>query len=349
MKIKQEKEKQPDIGGQAVMEGVMMKSPTAIAVSVRRTDGRIAVKHTPYTPLSKKHSWMGWPFIRGIINMGVMLSMGMKTIRLSADMMEMEEEPTKFELWLSKKLGKGIDKIVMYTAVVLAVILAVGLFFALPQAIGAWLRSFIGSKTIVNLLEALIRMTILLAYMAFCGAIPEIKRTFMYHGAEHKTVYCHEHGEPLTPENAEKFSSLHPRCGTSFLVIVFVLAFLVYTVCAYNGPVYIWRLLSRLALLPLVAGVSFEMLKGLAHHDAKWVRALRWPGMQVQRLTTKKPDPDMIEVAICSMNIALHGLPRRLIPDEKGLVYLSSYTESEPEDEPPDEARSIEPAPDNDC
>lgn len=344
-KDKSAKAKCIDIGGQAVMEGVMMKSPDAIAVSVRRPNGKIVIKRTGYVPLSKKHKWMGWPFIRGIVNMGMMLSEGMKTLSLSTDMLGvMDEEPSKFELWLSKKLGKGVDKIVMGTAVVLAIALALGLFFVLPQAVGQWIRSFVHSKTTVNLLEAVVRLLILLGYMIFCGLVPDVRRTFQYHGAEHKTVYCNEHGEKLTPDNADKYSTLHPRCGTSFLVIVFVLAFLVYTVLAYNGPYFIWRLLSRLALLPLVAGISYEVLKGLAHHNAKWVHALRWPGMQVQRLTTKKPDKKMLEVAICSINVALHGIPKHLKPDQNGYVYVSSYEETEPGYTPP-----AAPAPENEA
>jgi Predicted metal-dependent enzyme len=338
-----------DIGGQAVMEGVMMKAPDAIAVSVRRPNGKIVIKHANYTPVSKKHKWMGWPFIRGIVSMGLMLGQGMKTLQQSTDMLGvMEEEPTKFEIWLSKKLGKGIDKIVMGVAIVLAIVLALGLFFMLPQAIGSWIRTGIENKFVVNLLEGLVRITILIGYMIFCGMVPDVRRTFQYHGAEHKTVYCNENKKPLTPKNADEYSCLHPRCGTSFLLIVFVLAFIVYTVFAYNGPEYILRLLSRLALLPLVAGISYEVLKGLAHKDNVWVRALRWPGMQLQRLTTKKPDLKMLEIAICSMNVALYGIPKHLTPDKDGYVYVDSYEETHPDYVPPvkkEEANEDE----NDC
>lgn len=339
--------KRVDIGGQAVMEGVMMKAPDAIAISVRRPDGKIVVKHQHYTPLSKKHKWMGYPFIRGMVNMVLMLSEGMKTLSASADMLGgVEEEPTKFEMWLSKKLGKGIDKIVMGVAIVLAVILSLGLFFVLPQAIGSLIRIVITNKVVINLLEGCVRIAILMAYMVFCGKVPDVRRTFQYHGAEHKTVYCNENGKPLTPENADTYSTLHPRCGTSFMLITFVIAILVYTVAAYNGPEYIWRLLSRLLLLPLVAGVSYEVLKGLAHKDNKLVRALRWPGMQLQRLTTKKPDLAMLEVAICSMNVALHGVPQHLTPDSKGYFYVESYKETVPGYVSPVEEQSDD---ENDC
>ena len=303
-------QKRVDIGGQAVMEGVMMKGPEAIAVAVRRPDGRIVVKRDAYVPLSKKHKWMGYPVIRGVISMGSMLSLGMKTLQTSTNMLGiMDEEPTKFEKWLSKKLGKGIDKIVMGTAAVLAVILALGLFFVIPSVAGSFIRQHFESKVVVNLLEGLVRILILIGYMIFCGSIPDVRRTFQYHGAEHKTVYCHENNLPLTPENASKFSALHPRCGTTFLLIVFVLAILLYTVAGYNGSNYILRLLSRLALLPVVAGVSYEVLKGLAHANGKLVNALRWPGLMMQKLTTRTPDNKMLEVAIAAMNAALYGLP----------------------------------------
>jgi len=331
------KAKKETIGGQAVLDGVMMKSKDAIAVSVRLPNGSIVINRKEYVPLSKKHKWMGYPFIRGIVNLGSMLSMGMKTIQLSSLMAgAVQEEPTRFEMWLSKKLGKGIDKIVMYVAVALAIVLALGLFFVLPQSIGAWLRRHIDNSLIVNLLEAILRLTILLLYMLFCGKIPDIRKTFQYHGAEHRVVYCYENKMPLTPENASRFSSLHPRCGTSFLVIVFVLAFIVYSVAAYNDSVYMWRLLSRLALLPVVAGISFEVLRGLADIEGKFVSALRWPGLQVQRLTTKDPDMAMLEVAICSMNTALYGLPKYLEPDNNGFITVSSYIETDPSYMPAD-------------
>ena len=321
-----------DIGGQAVMEGVMMKAPDAIAIAVRRPNGDIVVKRKEYVSPAKKHKWMGYPFIRGIINMGTMLSMGMSTLDESTKMLgTLDEEPTKFEKWLAAKLGKGIDKIVMGVAIVLAVILSVGLFFVIPEAVATWLRSTGMGRVGVNLLSGIVRICILVGYMLFCSTVPDVRRTFQYHGAEHKTVYCHEADKPLTPENAAPFTTLHPRCGTSFLLIVFVLSILLFTVVGYNGTVYIWRLLSRLALLPIVAGVSYEILKGLAHSDNKLTRALRWPGMQMQRLTTKEPDAKMLEIAIVAMNVALHGMPKHVEADEEGCVILKDYRESDPE------------------
>ena len=320
-----------DIGGQAVMEGVMMKSPDAIAISVRRPDGSIVVKRKEYTPLAKKHPWMGWPIIRGVINMGMMLASGMSTLQESTEMLGiMDEEPTKFEKWMAKKLGKGIDKIVMGVAVILAVLLSVGLFIMIPAAVESGLMALGVTGTPATIIGGIVKILILIGYMIFCGFVPDVRRTFQYHGAEHKTVYCNENGLPLTPENAAQFTTLHPRCGTAFLLIVFVISMLLFLVVGRGISVYIWRFLLHLALLPVVAGISYEVLKGLAHADGPIVRALRWPGLQMQRLTTRQPDLGMLEVAIVSMNVALHGLPENAPKTPEGYTVLHSYKESEP-------------------
>ena len=320
-----------DIGGQAVMEGVMMKAPDAIAISVRRPDGTIVVKRKEYTPLAKKHPWMGWPIIRGVINMGMMLASCMSTLQESTEMLGiMDEEPTKFEKWLAEKLGKGIDKIVMGVAVILAVFLSVGLFIMIPAAVESGLMALGVTGTPATIIGGIVKILILIGYMIFCGFVPDVRRTFQYHGAEHKTVYCNENGLPLTPENAAQFTTLHPRCGTAFLLIVFVISMLLFLVVGRGISVYIWRFLLHLALLPVVAGISYEVLKGLAHADGPIVRALRWPGLQMQRLTTRQPDLGMLEVAIVSMNVALHGLPENAPKTPEGYTVLHSYKESEP-------------------
>lgn len=201
-----------DIGGQAVLEGVMMKAPDAIAISVRRPNGTIVTRRTPYEPLSKKHPWMGWPIVRGIVNFVTMLSMGMSVLQQSTDMLGMlDEEPSKFEKWLSQKLGKGIDKIVMAVAIVLAVVLSIGLFFVIPELFARLLKAWMpdpSSNWLINLLSGILRILILIGYILFCAKVPDVRRTFEYHGAEHKTVYCNEHGLPLTPETR----SSSPRC-----------------------------------------------------------------------------------------------------------------------------------------
>ncbi|MBE0601096.1 MAG: DUF1385 domain-containing protein [Firmicutes bacterium] len=330
--------KRVDIGGQAVLEGVMMKAPDAVAVAVRRPDRTIVVHRESYASPSQKHKWLGWPLVRGVVNMGTMLSLGMTTLQKSTNMLGvLDEEPTKFERWLSKKLGKGVDKIVMGTAIVLAIVLSIGLFFAIPEGFARLLKGVWADGSmnwLVNLLSGVLRILILIGYILVCSLVPDVRRTFQYHGAEHKTVYNHEANKPLAPETAQTFSTLHPRCGTSFLLLVFVISIALFTVIGYQGNVYLWRLLSRLALLPVVAGVSYEILKLLAHSGGPVARALRWPGIQLQRLTTKAPDDDMVEVAIVSMNVALHGMPRHAELTPEGWAVLRSYRESEPDYEP---------------
>ncbi len=316
---KPETQKPVDIGGQAVLEGVMMKGPKAIAIAVRRDNGDIVVSREEYEPLSKKHPWMGKPFIRGAVSFVTMLGQGMRTLDKSSQMLgTMDEEPSKFEKWLAEKLGKGVDKVVMGVAMVLAVVLSLGLFVLLPNIPSRLLTEAGWSPLAVNLMSGLLRPILLIPYIWAVGKVPDMRRTFQYHGSEHKTVYCHEAGLPLTPENAQRFTTLHPRCGTSFILITFILSILLYTtidyiVLALTGfnlsSNYFIKIASRILLLPLVTGVSYEALKGLAHSETRVCRVLRWPGLQLQRLTTKPPTDAMCEVAIASMNAALNGLP----------------------------------------
>ena len=340
-----EETKKFDVGGQAVMEGVMMRSPTATAVTVRRPDGSMVTKLTPFVPLKQKHPWMGKPFIRGIINMGTMLYYGMNTLEDSTKMLGiMDEEPTRFEKWLSEKLGKGIDKIVMAVAIALAVIISVALFIALPAGVESLLRGA-GMSTIgYTLIGGLVKILLLVGYMIFCGFVPDVRRTFQYHGAEHKSVHCQESGLPLTPENAQTFSRLHPRCGTAFLLIVFGISILLFLVLNVLVPIsnFFVRFLFHLAMLPIVAGVSYEVLMGLAHSKSKGACVLRWPGMQMQRLTTREPDTSMLECAIVSVNVVLNGMPEHCEKTPEGWAVFHDYRESEPGYTPPAEEPEAE-------
>ena len=323
-----------DIGGQAVMEGVMMRGPEATAITVRRPDGTMVAKYDSFVPVSKKHPWMGKPFIRGAVSMATMLYYGMNTLEDSTKMLGvMDEEPTKFELWLSQKFGKSIDKIVMGMAIVLAVILSVGLFIVVPSVVENLLKNAGMPAWGYTLISGALKILILVGYMLFCGKVPDVRRTFQYHGAEHKTVYCHEAGKELTPENAQQYTTLHPRCGTAFLLIVFFISIILFLVLNTTllAPVknYFIRFFCHILMLPIVAGVSYEALKGLAHSDSKLARILRWPGLQMQRLTTKQPDDSMLECAIVSMNLVLNGgLPEHAERTPEGWVILHSYRES---------------------
>ena len=308
-----------DIGGQAVMEGVMMQSPAdeAIAIAVRRPSGRIVVTCEHREPISKKHKWMGLPLIRGCVNMVTMLAMGMQTLDKSTQMLGvLDEEPTKFEKWLADKLGANIDKVVMAVAMVLAVVLSLGLFVALPSIAATLAGKVFDNRIVINLIAGVVRIAILVGYMWAVAFMPEIRRVVMYHGAEHKTVYCNEAGLELTVENARKFSCLHPRCGTAFLFLVMIISILVgsvadqiiYILFGIEKMGFILRFGRSLLILPLITGISYEVLKGLAHAgEAWWVRALRWPGLMLQHLTTREPDDDMLEVAIASMKAAKAG------------------------------------------
>ena len=201
--------KKPDIGGQAVLDGVMMKAPDHIAVAVRKPDGDIVIKRDAYVSPAKKHKWMGLPMIRGAVNMVMMMRLGMEVLSSSGQMSGMlDEEPSRFEKWLAKKLGKGVDKVVMGVAMVLALALSVGLFVLLPNIPAKALRGAGWSLLSVNLISGLIRIVLLVGYLIFCGMIPEMKKTFQYHGAEHKTVYAHEAEVELTPENASTTHAL---------------------------------------------------------------------------------------------------------------------------------------------
>ena len=327
------KQKKPDIGGQAVLDGVMMKAPEHIAIAVRKTNGDIVVKRQPFVSPTKKHPWMGKPFIRGSVNMVLMMKLGMGVIQDSADMTGAlaNEKPGKFETWLNSKLGKAGEKIMMGLVMVLALALSIGLFMLLPNLPAQAMRRAGWSLFTVNMVSGIIRILILMLYLYLVGLMKDMRTTFQYHGAEHKTVYAHEAGLPLTPSNAQQFSTLHPRCGTSFLLLTFILSILFYSVVdelaltltgfdlGQNYPV---RILSRLVLLPVVAGLGYEALKGLAKASNPITRWLRWPGMQLQRLTTRPPTDEMLEVAIAALEAAINGLPEGELTPE-GYVVLA--------------------------
>ena len=296
------------VGGQAVMEGVMMKSPTGVALAVRRADGTIATKYDGWTTKAKKGTFLGLPIVRGVVTFIETLTTGMNTLTESAKLAgeDIEEEPTKFEKWLSEKLGKSVESIVIGIAVILAVALSVGLFFLLPLGISSLIFGKAASVAGVwkSLTEGLVRLIIFIGYLLLCSRIKDVKRTFMYHGAEHKTIACYEAEEELTPENAAKHSRLHPRCGTNYLFLVMAVSILFFAAIGWNASFAV-RLAMRIAFLPVVAGLSYEVLRFAARHDNWLTRIIRAPGMALQRITTKEPTPDMLEVAIAAFNLAM--------------------------------------------
>ncbi len=304
------------VGGQAVMEGVMMQGPELTAIAVRQADGNIVYKTRPTSKIGKKYPFLKWPILRGIVSFVQSMYFGMKTLTESAEMAgEAPEEPSKFEKKVAALLNMKPDDVMMMFAVILAIVLAIGLFFAIPVGIESLTKRFIESNVVVKIIGGAVRITVFLLYVYLCSRLREIRRVFQYHGAEHKSIFCFEAGEELTPENARKFTRLHPRCGTSFLVIVMVISIIVFLFLGNNSTNVFKRLGSNLLLLPLVAGISYEVLKGLARAENTWfVRALKWPGLMVQKITTAEPDDEMLEVAIVSLKAALgdkHPLPEK--------------------------------------
>ena len=290
------------------MEGVMMKSPTGVAMAVRRADGTIATSYDNWTTRAKKGTFLGLPIIRGVVTFIESLSTGMTTLTESAKLagVDIDEEPTRFEKWLSEKLGKSVESVVVGIAVLLAVVLSVGLFFLLPLGISSLIFGGLADVAGVwkSLTEGLIRLIIFIGYIMLCASIKDVKRTFMYHGAEHKTIACYEAEEELTPDNAMKHSRLHPRCGTNYLFLVMAVSILFFAAIGWNAS-FALRLVMRIAFLPIVAGLSYEVLRFAAKYDNAFTRIIRAPGMALQRITTKEPTEDMLEVAITAFNLAL--------------------------------------------
>ncbi len=296
------------VGGQAVMEGVMMRTPEGgCALAVRKSDGTIAEEFFPKDPNKKKSAFEKLPVVRGVYAFIDSLSTGLKMTTHSAELFgeEIDEEPTRFELWLAKKTGKSAMDIAIVVAVVLAVALALGLFVFLPSLASQLIPWKENTPTIwKSLTEGVVRLLIFLGYITAISLMKDIKRIYMYHGAEHKTIACYEHEAELTPENAQGYSRLHPRCGTNYLFLVMAVSILIFAILPYSENFFL-RFLTRIVFIPLVAGVAYELLKLAAASDAWWARVIRAPGLGLQYLTTREPTSDMIEVAIRAFEIAI--------------------------------------------
>ena len=315
------------IGGQALIEGIMMRGPEKDAIVVR-TGGELKTEVTPRKTRPKKAP-LAWPFIRGVVNFFDSQVCGVKALMHSADLVpedEMpQEQPSKFDLWLEKKLGnEKFQKALIGSAVFMGLGLSIVLFFLLPMVLVGFVDRWIHSNLVIHLLEGLVRMLVFLGYMLMVSRMKEMKRVFSYHGAEHKTIRCYEAGLPLTVENVRMQTRLHPRCGTSFLLIVMVISILVFSVAssgllalipglaAMQGT-FLYRLIMivfKLLLLPLVVSVTYEINRFVGRHDNGFTKILTAPGMWLQHLTTNEPDDDMIEVGITAVQAVL--------PEEEG-------------------------------
>ncbi|MBQ8152016.1 MAG: DUF1385 domain-containing protein [Firmicutes bacterium] len=300
------------MGGQAVMEGIMMKGEKKTALAVRLPDGRIRIK-TKENPEQKK--WMTYPLLRGVVAFVVSLVQGTKTLMDSAEILGMyddEEEykPSRFEQWIEDKFGsKALWNFMLYSSVIIAVILSVGLFIILPTWVVNLMKHVTDSVFWLNFVEGVLRIGMFIGYIWAVSFMPDIRTTFRYHGAEHKTIHCFENRLELTPENCQSFPTLHPRCGTSFLMFVFIIAFALHFLLGW--PVLWLRILTRLMLLPVIAGLSYELLKWAGRSDNIVVKILSLPGLYLQKITTKEPDRGQLEVAIASINAVRDDTPAR--------------------------------------
>ena len=309
MKKKEKEVKKTSIGGQAVLEGVMMRGRTAMATVVRDAEGKIRLETKRVTPPDKQPLFLRLPIIRGVVNFINSLVGGSKTLMRSAEVYGEEGEPSKFEKWLAEKFHLDLMGVVTTLALILGMGFAVVLFVMLPQLVTNGIASLINiSKTSFwyNLIEGLVRIVIFVCYILLTSLMKDIKRTYMYHGAEHKTITCYEKGLELTPENARTCTRVHNRCGTTFLFFVMIVSILVFSVANSVLKVDgVWRMLLKIALLPIVAGLSYELLKALAKTDSVIFLPLKLPGLALQRITTREPDDDMLEVAITAFKTVL--------------------------------------------
>lgn len=300
--------KKCDVGGQAVIEGVMMRGSKGQATAVRKSNGDIEIDFKRITPITKKYKFLNIPFIRGIFILIDSLVTGINTLNYSASFFEEDEEESKFELWLKEKLGEKSNSVMVTITMCISFIMAIGLFVALPTAITSIFTKFNLGSVFLNLIEAFIRIGILLLYMYLISKMDDIYRVFQYHGAEHKTIFCYEAEEELTVENVKKFERFHPRCGTNFLFLIMAVSIIIFSFTGWGN--FIERLILRIVLIPIVSGVTYELIKWLGKNNNSLSKIIAYPGLKLQELTTKEPDDSQIEVAIAALMKAEGLKPR---------------------------------------
>lgn len=298
------------MGGQAVMEGIMMKGDKKTAVAVRLPSGDIHIK-TEENP--NKRTWAKIPIVRGVIVFVNSLIQGTKTLMYSADVLEKYEEKLgegalaekgKFETWLEKHFGeRAVWNILIAISVIISLVFSIGIFVIGPTAVINWMTAFTENEIVLNLTEGLLRIAIFVIYVLLISKMKDIHRVFQYHGAEHKCIHCFESGRELTPENCQEFYTLHPRCGTSFLVFVLVISLIVFSFLGW--PNLALRIVSRLLLIPFIAGISYEVLKWAGKSDNWFIKIISIPGLYLQKLTTAPPDNEQLEVAIAAVKAVM--------------------------------------------
>ena len=304
------------IGGQALIEGIMMQGPGGAAISVRCPDGAIDTEEIKVKHIKDKIKFLGWPIIRGVVNYIESMVFGYKCLMISAEKSGLEdidandENASKLDKWLSEHINKKVMGVITGLASVIGLLLAFLLFFYLPTVSVNFLNKLSGG-VLANyraVFEGVIRMAIFVIYIALVSLMKDIRRTFMYHGAEHKTIFCYEHDLELTVENVKKQSRFHPRCGTSFIFVIIIISVIISSVISVTTDLHSNNLLwmgVKLLILPLVTGFSYEFIKYAGRHDNLFVKILAAPGLWMQRLTTKEPDDKMIEVAIAAFTAVL--------------------------------------------
>ena len=340
------------VGGQAVLEGVMMRHKNRYSVSVRRENGEIVTENREFISIRKKVKILNIPIIRGAVNFIEMMILSYKTLSISAEAygIDEEEEESKFEKWLRTKFGKSIMDIVMVISTVLGLVLGVGIYFFLPIFMTKGVDHLTGGNLgwFKNLVEGVIKVLIFVAYLWGVSFMSEIKRTFEYHGAEHKSIFCYEAGEELTPENAKKFKRFHPRCGTSFMFVMIAISILIYSLPFVTWDSVIIRFATKLAMLPIVVGVGYEFLMYAGKHDNRLVRALSAPGLWMQRITTREPDLEQLAVAIEALK---SSMPEEFPEHSVDKTEVKSETDNSKIENAPDSENSNSAADDNikDC
>lgn len=301
--------KKTTIGGQALIEGVMMKGPESIAIAVRKPDGEIVIEKKQLR--LRKNKLAKLPVIRGIVEFIRIMVIGVKALMFSADFVDLEEdenaEPSKFDAYLEKLFGDKLKDAVVYFSVIVSIGFSVGFFILLPNLLASILpfdKKTTSGVIYYNLFEGVLRVGIFFAYLVLVSKLKDIQRVWQYHGAEHKTIHCYEHEEELTIENVRKYTTKHPRCGTSFIFIVMIISIIVFAFTGWNS---IWmNILIRIVLIPFVAGISYEVLKFMGRRtEWRLVRILSAPGLAFQHFTTREPDDSQIEVAITAFNNVL--------------------------------------------
>ena len=320
------------IGGQAVMEGVMMKNRDKYAVAVRKPNGEIEVEVEEYKGICGDKKFAKLPFIRGVFAFIDSLVLGMKVTTYSASFYEEEDEkPSKTEEKLEKMLGSKADDIMMTFTVILSVIIAVALFMLLPLFLSDLLGKYIRNASVIAMIEGLIRILIFIGYITGISLMKDIKRLYMYHGAEHKCINCIEKGRPLTVKDVKRSSRLHKRCGTSFLLFVVLVSVVVFFFIRVDNMAL--KLILRIALVPVIAGISYEIIRLAGRSDNIVVRIISAPGLWMQKLTTKEPDEDMIEVAIASVEAVFDW--KAYLKDTFGYEVDDSWMQDTPAAEEP--------------